>query len=177
MPGAPRRDGSGRLDPELLRLVLITDGHGELARLERIVAAAVAGGVRCVQLREPRWTARAQLQACERLRPLLDAASGILLVNDRVDIAATGVAHGVQVGGRSIPAELVRSVLGDDPVVVYSAHDATELDLAAATRCDAATLSPVWPTGSKPGAPNLGVAAAAGATARARLPAVWLGGV
>ncbi|MCR9247026.1 MAG: thiamine phosphate synthase [bacterium] len=171
------RDAYGRLDPAILRLVLITDGRSDLDRLERIVGAVTTAGVRCVQVREPRWTARTLVAACERLRPLLDAVNGALLVNDRVDVAAAGVAHGVQLGHRSLPVDLARRVLGDEPVLAFSAHDAGELELAAVARCDFATLSPVWPTSSKPGAANLGESLAAALTADARLPVVWLGGI
>lgn len=166
-----------RLDPSLLRLVLITDGRGDPARVESIVEQAVGAGVRCVQLREPQWPARALLRTCERLLPTLQRAGGLLLVNDRLDVVAAGVAHGAQVGHRSLPPEIARRVLGPDFLLGYSAHDQSELDLAVAADCDFALLSPVWPTTSKPNAPHLGAARAAQLTSKARLPVVWLGGV
>lgn len=175
MPGF--RDSAGRLDPSVLRLVVITDGRGDLPRIERIVRGAVDAGARCVQLREPKWTARELLHAAERLRPVLDDKGGVLLVNDRIDVARTGVAHGVQIGHRSIPVEQARAVLGDEGVLSFSAHDARELELAAAARCDCALLSPVWPTSSKPGVAPLGAVRAAELTAEAQLPVVWLGGI
>lgn len=160
-----------------LRLVLVTDGRGDVLRLEAVVRAAVEGGVRCVQLREPHWSARALLQGAERLRPLLAAVDGLLLLNDRVDVAAAGAADGAQVGHRSLPPELARRVLGNARVLGYSAHDQGELDLAAASGCDFALLSPVWPTTSKPGMAHLGEPLAMTLTAAARLPVVWLGGI
>lgn len=171
------RDAAGALDPALLRLMLISDGRGDFERLRRIIRLAVGAGVRWVQLREPLWNARMLVEACEVLRPLLDAVGGVLLVNDRVDVALTGVAHGVQIGQRSIPAARVRDVLGDDAVLCYSAHDRRELELAVAARCDAAMLAPVWPTSSKPGAPHLGVERARELSTDAGLPVVWLGGI
>lgn len=161
----------------MLKLVVITDGRGDVVRLEAIVHAAVAGGARCVQLREPRWTARVLHQACERLLPLLAENGGVLLVNDRLDVAAAGVAHGAQIGHKSLPPDLARRVLGPHAVLGFSAHDQGELDQAAAGGCDFALLSPVWPTDSKPGLPHLGEGRAANLTAAARLPVVWLGGV
>ena len=171
------RNAAGHLDTELLRLVVITDGRGDPLRVEDIVRAALAGGARCVQLREPRWTARMTWQACERLRPLIDSARALLLVNDRVDVAAAGVAHGAQIGHKSLPPAVARRILGPHPVLGFSAHDQDELDAAADGGCDFALLSPVWPTESKPGLPHLGEARAAALTARARVPVVWLGGV
>lgn len=171
MPAVPRR-----LDPDLLRLVVITDGRGDMARLEQVLAAAVHGGARCVQLREPNWTARHYLQACERLLPLLERVRGALLVNDRLDVAAARLAHGTQIGHKSLPPEMARDVVGVRSLLGYSAHDLDELDLAAAA-CDFALLSPVWATTSKPGLPHLGAARAAQMTAVAKLPVVWLGGI
>lgn len=160
-----------------LRLILVTDGAGDASRIEQIVPAALRGGVRCVQLREPKWSARALLRACERLTPMLDAVGGWLLVNDRVDIAATRAAHGAQVGHRSLPPPFAREVLGPNSVLGYSAHDQDELDSAADGGCNFALLSPVWPTSSKPNAAFLGVPRAGLLTANARLPVVWLGGI
>jgi thiamine-phosphate pyrophosphorylase len=160
-----------------LRLCLITDGRGDAVRVERIVAAALAGGATCVQLREPGWTARQLLASCERLRPLCDRHGALLLVNDRLDVAATGVPHGAQIGHRSLPPALARRMLPAPALLGLSAHDASELELAAATNCDFALLSPIWPTSSKPGAPSLGPTRAAALTRAARLPVVWLGGI
>lgn len=166
-----------RLDPNALRIVLITDGLADEERIVHVVREAVAAGVRCVQLREPKWSARLLLRAAERLVPLLDDARGLLLVNDRVDVAATGAAHGAQIGHRSLPPQLARRVAGERAVLGYSAHDRDELDTAHAGGCDFALLSPVWPTSSKPGLPHLTVPRAAQLTEAAALPVVWLGGV
>lgn len=163
-------------DPRL-RLILVTDGFGDPNRIAEVVKQAIAGGVRCVQLREGKWSASAMLRACELLRPLLDEVGGLLLVNDRVDVAATGAAHGAQIGFRSLPPAMARQILPPDKVLGYSAHNDEELELAAADDCDFALLSPVWPTSSKPDAAFLGCERAARMTKAARLPVVWLGGV
>ena len=166
-----------RIDPALLRLVLVTDGQGDPARIERIVTEVVLAGVRCVQLRESQLSARALMHVCQRLLPLLDEVRGLLLVNDRVDVAAARAAHGAQVGHRSLPPDLARAVLGPHGILGFSAHEPAELDQAAAAACDFALLSPVWPASSKPGGPHLGTARAAHMTANAKLPVVWLGGI
>jgi thiamine-phosphate pyrophosphorylase len=170
MPVVPQVDSR-------LRLILVTDGVGDLARCESIIEQAIAGGVRCVQLREPNWSARSMLLACERLMPKIDAVGGWLIVNDRMDVVATGMAHGGQVGHRSLPPDQARKVIGPHAILGYSAHDAEELNQAAGKGCNFALLSPVWATASKPGAPFLGARRAGNLTAAARLPVVWLGGV
>jgi len=174
---APRRDACGRLDPAPLRLVLVTDGQGDADRIERVVAAALSAGLGCVQLREPSWSDSQMVAVAGRLRPRLEAADGLLLINDRVELVAAGHAHGVHLGRRSIPLERARAALGTAAVLSFSAHDAGELDRAAVAGCDFASLSPVWPTTSKPGAAALGPTRAEALTAAAALPVVWLGGI
>lgn len=179
-PAGSRPDGATQDAPLIdacLRLILVTDGIGDATRLQQIVTAAIEGGVRCVQLREPRWSARQLLLACEILKPMLDSVHGLLLVNDRLDVAATGAAHGAQIGHRSLPPELARKVVGPSSVLGYSAHNAAEMSLAAKHGCDFALLSPVWPTSSKPSVAPLEVSRAAQLTEQAPLPIAWLGGV
>ena len=156
------------------RLVLITDGRGDVERVVSIVEGAVAGGVRAVQLREERMPARELARLCERLRPLLDDVSGLLLVNDRADVAAQ--AHGVHLGRRSLPPTSARRLLGVDAVLGFSAHDADEMRWAAQQGADYVSLSPVFPTASKPGVPALGLARAHEIAMAAPIPVVWLGG-
>lgn len=167
-------------DPNLsaaLRVQWITDDQGDCDRIERIVRDALEGGVRAFQLREKAWSARQVAIACERLRPIVEAAGGVLLVNDRADVVAAGLAHGVQIGARSLPIDAVRKLLPAPAVLGYSAHDAAELETAARGGADFALLAPVFATTSKPGVDPLGVPLATELTARARLPVVWLGGI
>lgn len=160
---------------QALRVLLVTDGSGDPDRIDAFVRAAIDGGIRAVQLREPRLSARQLVDLCHRLRPRLDAAGVWLYVNDRVDVVATGHAHGAQIGHRSLRPADARSVLVDGLLGV-SVHDEDEL-AAAVPSCDFALLAPVWPTASKPDLPGLGVARAGAMTAAARLPVLWLGGV
>lgn len=159
-----------------LRLCLITDGRGELASLLQLVQQALAGGVRAVQLREPMLTARQLGALGERLLPLVDAVQGVLLVNDRVDVAAAGLCHGVQLGHRSLPTAAARAALRHGELIGCSVHQEDELQRAAEDGADFALLAPVLPTGSKPGVPHLGIERAGQWTATAPLPVLWLGG-
>lgn len=159
------------------RLLLVTDGLGDIARLRAIVAAAIAGGVRAVQLREPRWPARQLAVAAAELAPVVHAVGGVLYVNDRVDIAAAGLCDGVQVGHRSLPPAAARRALAGRARLGVSCHDPEELADARAAGADFALLAPVWATASKPGHPGLGAARAGAWTLDAGLPVLWLGGV
>ena len=141
------------------QLVLITDDRGDPAQTAELVRAAVAGGVDAVQLREERLNDLELRDLIGQLRPITDKAGCVLLVNDRVGPGA--LANGVHLGGRSIPPSAARSMLGNDAIIGYSAHDAAEVRWAEDQGADYVSLSPVFPTSSKPGAAALGLAGAA----------------
>ena len=162
--------------PPSFRVMLWTDGRGQPDRIEALVEGALDGGIRCVLLREYALAVRALEKLCERLRPRVDAVGGCLLASHHVDLAAAALVHGVHCNARSLHPARARNLLPDSSWLGYSAHDEAELALAAESGCDYATLSPIHPTTSKPGAPALGVARASAWTAQARLPVVWLGG-
>ncbi len=164
-------------DPAVLRVVFVTDGRGDEARIEAQVQAVVRGGVRTVQVREPLLKARQLAELGERLRQVLASCDGMLLVNDRVDCAAAGAFDGAQVGHHSLRPLAARRALGHDRVLGVSTHDAAELAEAVAAGADFALLSPIWPVRAKPQSVPLGVATAAALTAVASLPVVWLGGI
>lgn len=160
-----------------LRLLWITDGRGDAARLLRLCEQALRGGLRAVQLREPGLSARALWTLAGELQPMLAACGGCLFVNDRLDVVAAGTADGAQVGHRSLPVAAARRALGPGRLLGASVHADDDVAAAARDGADFALLAPVWPTASKPGAAGLGVDSAARITALAPLPVLWLGGV
>lgn len=161
---------------DALRVLFVTDGAGDGDRIVRQVAAAIDGGVRAVQLREPKLDAGSLADLCDRLRCVLQPVSGLLFVNDRCDLAAAGCCDGTQVGHRSLPPAHARRAVGDGWLGV-SCHDPSELESARSAGADFALLSPVWPTRSKPGHPGIGAGVAGAWTAASGLPTLWLGGV
>lgn len=160
-----------------LRLLFVTEGLGKPEWIARTVERAVAAGLRAVQLREKDLTAAQLRDLSVRLRPALDEVGGLLFVNDRLDVALAGHAHGVQLGHHSLPVAEARKLAGRKLVLGASTHDAAQLEAAADQGADFALLSPLHATGSKPGATPLGVQKAAALTRAARLPVLWLGGI
>jgi thiamine-phosphate pyrophosphorylase len=161
---------------DALRVLFVTDGAGDCERIVRLVAAAVAGGVRAVQLREPQLSAADLVMVCARVREALAPVSGVLFVNDRCDLVAAGCCDGAQVGHRSLPPSLARRAVGGGWLGV-SCHDPAELERARVAGADFALLSPVWPTRSKPGHRGIGAQVASEWSFASMLPTVWLGGV
>jgi thiamine-phosphate pyrophosphorylase len=159
-----------------LRVLWITDDRGDAARVVAIARAAVAGGLRALQVRERGMSARALAGLCERLLPVLEPVGGLLFVNDRADLAAAGLAHGVQLRGDSLAALQVRRFLPAAPLGV-SVHGLDDGLHAAAGGADFALLGPVFATASKPGVAPLGAATAAAIAQQLPLPVLWLGGI
>ncbi len=160
-----------------LRLVLITDGAGDLDRIQTVVAAALAAGFAAVQLREPKLGARQLAALCERLWPRVLEHDALLLVNDRVDVAALDMAHGVHLGFRSLAPGHARQVLGAHKLVGFSAHDEAELSWAMGQGVDYVILAPIFRSPTKPEARPLGIDRARTLVAAANVPAILLGGL
>ena len=162
-------------DPSALAVTVVTDGRGDLERVVELVAAAVDGGARAVQLREPSWSARSMAIACERVRPRLHSVRGLLLVNDRADVVAAGLADGVQLGHRSLSPDAVRPFLPAGACIGFSAHDATQTRLGQSA--DFVILAPLFATACKPDVAPLGLRRAAELITASAVPVVLLGGI
>jgi thiamine-phosphate pyrophosphorylase len=148
----------------LPRLLILTDRHQATRPLVDVVRAAVDGGARAVVMREKDLPRPERARLADQLRPILADAGAVLVVASDPTIPADGV----HLAARDhLPA--ARPAL-----VGRSCHSPTGLRAAADEGCDWATLSPIFPSPSKPGyGPALGRAALAGAP----LPVYALGGV
>lgn len=97
-----------------LRLTVITDEA--LARpreLCDIVREALAAGAPTIQLRLKGATARELLEAAHALKPIVRSASGLLIVNDRLDVALAAGADGVHLGPDDTPVMDARAVAAE----------------------------------------------------------------
>lgn len=146
------------------------------------VAAAVAGGITAVQIREKHAEAGSFLDTVLAVaRCLPDSVA--LFVNDRVDVYLAArdrgaAVTGVHVGQTDLPVSVVRRIVGDTAVIGLSAATPTELTPEATAGADYLGIGVLRPTDSKPDAPPpLGVAGFARLAALGRLPAVAIGGV
>ncbi|WP_273208048.1 Nudix family hydrolase [Marinobacter subterrani] len=130
-----------------------------------------------VVLRAPELSGPAYPALAARAVPVCDSAGTALLVHGGPEVFnGTPGARGLhlpwreaaRLSGRPVPADAWLGV---------SCHDAEELRHAAAIGADYATLGPVLPTASHPGAPALGWHAFARLVAGATLPVFALGGL
>jgi thiamine-phosphate pyrophosphorylase len=137
------------------RLYFVTDIR---PGLERLLTAAVAGGVDMVQLRDKSATDAELLAAAEIFRRVCDTSRALFWLNDRVDLALRCGADGVHVGQVDMPPAEVRRLLPDDRLVGLSTHSPTQLDAAlAAAEADELSVGPVWETPTKEGRPGAGL--------------------
>jgi thiamine-phosphate pyrophosphorylase len=167
-------------------LYLVTDTALCAPRsVPEVVAAAVAGGVTAVQVRDKTASRRDLLALTRAVQAVLAPTPHVgLVVNDAVDVALLTGADGVHVGQDDLPADEVRSLLGPDVLIGVSVGSADDLDgvlaLPAGT-VDLVGLSPVWTTPTKPDAGTaLGLAGTRELAAQARaggLTSVAIGGI
>lgn len=160
-------------------LYLITDRTQTAGReLPAVVADALAGGVRTIQLREKDLTARQQFELAVQLRSLTRKCGARLMINERIDIALAVGADGVHIGADSLPVTAVRKLLGPDMLIGYSAHSVDEALQAQRDGADFVTFGPVYYTPSKLkyGEP-LGVSQLAAVVSALAIPVFALGGV
>ncbi len=159
-------------------LCLVTDRTACAGRpLHSVVAVAVAAGVRLVQLREKDLSARELLGTGERLLEPVHEGGGLLVVNDRLDVALALGADGVHLGSNSLPVEVARRVVGDRMLIGVSVHAVEEAVRAEREGADYLFLGTIFETRSHPGTPPAGVELISRVTAAVRLPVVAIGGI
>ncbi len=164
--------------PFNLSLYLVTD-PGLTARrgLTETVAAAVAGGVTIVQLRDKTGPARTLAEAGRALLAHLRPLGIPLLVDDRIDVAHAIGADGVHVGQEDLPPAVARTILGPEAIVGLSVTQADEL-VTIDPSVDYVGLGPLFPTGTKAdAAPALGVEEFARLRREISRPVVAIGGI
>jgi len=180
------RGTTGHPDVDL-SLIHVTDAGLSAAAghdVVEVVRAAVAGGVRCIQVREKDAPARDVLATVLRVADALPP-SVALFVNDRVDVvlaarAAGRRVTGIHVGQSDLPVELVRRLLGPDALIGLSAGTEAELREAAASPAGVAYVGvgAVHATATKRDAPPpLGHERFARLVAMSALPVVGIGGL
>jgi thiamine-phosphate pyrophosphorylase len=146
-------------------------------RSESIAEAALAAGVRVVQVREKEGSAGRALEVATNLRRLTRRYGALLIVNDRLDIALAAEADGVHLGQEDLPIELARRLLGDDAIVGLSITASDQLPSDDAAGADYLGVGAIFPTGSKGDATLTGLPLLAAARTATRAPIVAIGGI
>ncbi len=158
-------------DPPIL---LITDRLGARTPLAAVLEEAFAAGCRWASLREKDLTPAERLDLLRALLPVARRHGAVLTVHG--DLEAARLCDGIHLpGGGDVRA--ARAVLGRDSLVGLSCHTLDDVRRAAEAGADYVTLSPIFPTDSKPGyGPALGSGIVAQAE-RFGVPVLALGGI
>jgi thiamine-phosphate pyrophosphorylase len=137
------------------RLYFVTDVR---PGLEELLAAALAGGVDMVQLRDKSASDDELVRAAAVFRRLCDEHGALFWLNDRPDLVAACGADGVHVGQDDMAASAARAIVDPDRLVGLSTHSPEQLDRALADRAaDQLSVGPVWETPTKQGRPAAGL--------------------
>jgi thiamine-phosphate pyrophosphorylase len=106
-------------------------------------------GVRLLQYRNKRASARELFESSRRLSSLLIPQGVTFVVNDRADVALAAEASGVHVGQEDLAVEAARSVTGPRKLLGVSTHNLQQFKDAAATSADYIAVGPVFSTSTK----------------------------
>ena len=140
------------------------------------VAAAVDGGVNLVQLRAKEMPGGYLLSLTQELQHVI-ADRAVLLVNERVDVAAIAGADGVQLGEQALPASPVRRLLPAGSLVGRSVHSVEGATQAVDDGADFLVVGTMFATSSHPGEEPAGPALLRQVEERCALPLIGIGGI
>jgi thiamine-phosphate pyrophosphorylase len=157
------------------RLYFITDLRPDIGS---VLAAALAGGVDMVQLRDKHASDAELLEAAALFRSLCDEHEALFWLNDRPDLALRAGADGVHVGQDDQAVDEVREQVGPDVLVGLSTHSREQLERALIAGVDEISVGPVYETPTKQGRPAAGLGYVRHAAASAGdMPWFAIGGI
>ena len=136
-----------------ISLCVLVGGQAALTDFDRLVSSLVEAGVRMLQIRDktlhPPALAERVARAVEIVRRLAPDEPALVVVNDRVDVAAAVGADGAHTGADDLPTPLARRVLGPQALLGRTAHSVAEARAAALDGADYLGIGPCFPSSTK----------------------------
>ena len=140
------------------RLYGIVDlGYVRPEEVESTTAALLCGGIRVLQLRAKGIDPATVEHLARRMQPLCREAGAVFVLNDYPDMAARIGADAVHVGQDAGPLAAVRNIVGPQILIGRSTHSPEQALAAVAEGADYIGFGPLFPTGTKPGRPSIGL--------------------
>jgi thiamine-phosphate pyrophosphorylase len=135
------------------------------------------GGACLVQIRNKQASSGQLLE--QAIRIVQEAPpKGLVIVNDRADIAAIAGAAGVHVGQDDLLPSLAREILDSESLVGLSTHGASQVRASVAEPVDYIAVGPVFETSTKKNhASVIGLECLAEICEAVDLPVVAIGGI
>ena len=161
------------------RLYGIVDmGYTAPGQVAEKTSALLAGGVCILQLRAKGLPLPQVAELARIMQPLCRAAGAVFVLNDYPELAAELGADAVHVGQDAGPLAQVRAVVGPQMLVGRSTHSPQQALEALAEGADYIGFGPLFPTGTKPGRPAIGLQHIAQMQAQlGDLPMFCIGGI
>jgi thiamine-phosphate diphosphorylase len=163
------------VDPSLYVVLDRTAAHGR--DLVDLLALALAGGSRMIQLRDKEWPSGRLLPLAERLRAACAAAGATFIVNDRVDLALAVGADGVHLGQEDLPARAARPLLRPGMILGISTHSVEQARAAQTDGADYVAVGSMFATTSKADFQLVGPDLLRKLRGEIRVPLVGIGGI
>ena len=146
--------------------------------LEGIAREALLKGIRTFQLRVKTSETGVFYELALTLAPVIHAAGGLFIVNDRCDVALAVGADGVHLGQEDLPVAEARALLGPEMLIGISTHNLAQALEAEALGADYLGFGPIFPSPTKSHPePVVGIERLREVRARVRLPIVAIGGI
>lgn len=162
---------------ESARLYLVIEAVAGGRPTTELVAAALAGGVDVVQLRDKQAPDDEIVRAARVLGGRCEEHGALFIVNDRPDLAVAAGADGVHVGQGDADPAAAREVVGDELLVGLSTHTPDQVDAAERSAADYLAVGPVYATATKPKYEPVGLELVRQAAERTGKPFFAIGGI
>lgn len=142
-----------------------------------IVAAALAAGIRLVQLREKDLPRQAFTDLAHEIRAMTRAAGCLMIVNDHVETAVAVQADGVHLGRSDPPIEQARR-MAPGLIIGASSHAVDQALEAERRGASYVNIGPIYPTRTKEWTDDfLGPGAVRDVTDAVQIPVTCMGGI
>jgi thiamine-phosphate pyrophosphorylase len=157
----------------LARLYLCTDTREKQGDLADFLAAAFAGGVDIVQIRQKGMAPEQELAALELARRAAEPYQGIVCVNDSAELAGQFKSDMLHLGQQDGSASTARKPLHRWAIIGRSTHEPRQADRAIRDRdVDYFCVGPVYATTTKPDAAPVGLDLVRYAARKAPVPEI-----
>lgn len=161
-----------------LSLYLVTDKRNKTDdEFLKIIEEAIKGGTTVVQIREKEGETLDFYNLALKVKEITSKYNVPLIVNDRIDVALAIKSEGVHIGQTDMPADVARSLIGDEMILGVSASTFKEARKAEKDGADYIGTGAVFPTATKDDAPSITKDDLKEVTGSINIPTVAIGGI
>lgn len=161
-----------------LSLYLVTDKRNKTDdEFLKIIEEAIKGGTTVVQIREKEGETLDFYNLALKVKEITSKYNVPLIVNDRIDVALAIKSEGIHIGQTDMPADVARSLIGDEMILGVSASTVKEARKAEKDGADYIGTGAVFPTATKDDAPSITKDDLKEVTGSINIPTVAIGGI